>query len=80
MQKLDNNIFIKKSKKIHGDFYDYSLVQYEHSLKKVKIKCPEHGLFEIKPSNHINNKQGCYFCGKNKAINSQRKGLTVFFK
>ena len=54
MQKLDNKIFVERSNKIHNNFYNYSLTNYEHSLKKVKIKCPIHGLFEMKPSNPIN--------------------------
>src|ERR1700722_12695536 len=34
--------FIEKSKKIHGDLYDYSLVEYEHSHGYVKIICQVH--------------------------------------
>ena len=55
--------FEKKAKEIHGDKYDYSLVNYEKALKKVKIICPTHGIFEQKPSNHLLG-QGCPKCGK----------------
>jgi very-short-patch-repair endonuclease len=51
--KYDNNIFIEKAKKIHGDLYDYSNVIYINSIKKVKIICKTHGLFEISPANHL---------------------------
>jgi hypothetical protein len=37
--------FIKKSKEMHGDKYDYSLVEYKNSQIKVKIICPIHGIF-----------------------------------
>ena len=55
--------FIKKSKKIHNNKYDYSEVVYIKSSIKVKIICPEHGIFEQKPNNHLNDK-GCYYCGR----------------
>jgi hypothetical protein len=60
--KLDTNLFIKKSKEIHGDKYDYSLVKYKESCEKVNIICPEHGVFEQTPNNHLSKKQGCYKC------------------
>lgn len=63
MRSLTNEEFIKRSIAIHGNRYDYSLTSYKHSLEKVIIICPLHGEFTIKPSNHINNKQGCSKCG-----------------
>ena len=48
--------FIKKSRKIHGDKYDYSLVEYKNNLTRVKIICPIHGVFEQTPSSHLS---GC---------------------
>ena len=55
--------FIEKSKKIHGDKYDYSLVEYKNNKTKVKIICQIHGIFEQRPDNHIHSK-GCYLCGR----------------
>ncbi len=63
MNKTD--IFIKKSKLIHNDKYDYSKVNYIHSKKKVMIICSEHGIFEQMPSGHLSGK-GCYSCYGNK--------------
>jgi hypothetical protein len=60
-KKYDNDIFIEKSKEIHGDKYDYSLVEYKDSKTKVKIICPKHGIFEQNPSHHLLG-QGCKFC------------------
>jgi hypothetical protein len=57
--------FIEKSIKIHGDKYDYSLVNYKNNKTKVKIICPIHGVFEQTPSNHINMGQKCPKCSKN---------------
>lgn len=75
MKQLTTQDFIKKSKTIFGDRYDYSSVDYKHSLEKVKIICGRHGEFWIKPSNHINNKQGCNRCGKESTGEASRKGI-----
>ena len=57
--------FIQKSKLIHNNKYDYFLVEYINSYTKVKIICPEHGIFEQQPSNHLS-KNGCKSCGYKK--------------
>lgn len=53
--------FIKRSKKVHGDKYDYSKVEYKNSKEKVCIICPEHGKFFQVPSSHIQG-NGCSKC------------------
>lgn len=53
--------FEQEAREIHGDCYDYSLVDYERSNKKVKIICKKHGLFEQTPSNHLMGKR-CSLC------------------
>ena len=60
--KLDKTLFIYKSKNIHGDKYDYSLVNYINGSTKIKIICAEHGIFEQTPNNHLSKEQGCYKC------------------
>lgn len=44
-KKLTTKEFIEKAKKVHGDKYDYSKVNYERSTIKVCIICPKHGEF-----------------------------------
>lgn len=61
MRKLTKDEFIERSNIIHNDFYDYSLVEYVNSKTKVKIVCPEHGIFEQNPNNHLNG-QNCSKC------------------
>jgi len=61
-KRLSKKEFIKKSKEIHGDKYDYSLVKYENMTTKVKIICSKHGMFEQSPDNHINRSSGCPIC------------------
>jgi very-short-patch-repair endonuclease len=64
--KLTNSEFIKKSKKFHGDKYDYSEVKYTNSHVKVKIICRKHGIFEQQPTHHING-SGCPICRSSKS-------------
>ena len=53
--------FIEKARKVHGDKYDYSKVEYVNSSTKVCIICPEHGEFWQRPANHLCG-QGCPKC------------------
>lgn len=59
---LTNEEFIKKSKIIHNDKYDYSLVNYERNRDKVKIICKKHGIFEQNAAGHLRG-LGCPKCG-----------------
>ena len=62
-KQLTTEEFIKKSKNIHGDKYDYSLVEYKNAYTKVDIICREHGIFSMRASDHINyHKSGCSVC------------------
>ena len=51
---MDTNLFVEKSRKIHGDKYDYSKVDYVNNHTKVCIICPEHGEFWQIPNSHLN--------------------------
>ena len=64
--KLTTEEFIKRAKLIHGDKFDYSLVNYTNFANKVIIRCKIHGEFTQAPKKHLV-KQGCPKCnGKNK--------------
>ena len=45
--------FIDKAREVHGDFYDYSKVEYVNSSTKVIIIDPKFGEFEQAPKNHL---------------------------
>jgi hypothetical protein len=62
MKKLSLDGFIDSCKKVHGDRYDYSLVDYINSKTKIRIICPEHGVFEQLPHNHLCKKTKCPKC------------------
>jgi hypothetical protein len=53
MRKLNNQIFIDRARKIHGNLYDYSNVKYKGNHAKVSIICREHGEFKKSPAHHI---------------------------
>jgi len=53
--------FIEEAWCVHGDRYNYSLVEYKNNKTKVKIICPEHGTFEQIAKDHIFGK-GCQKC------------------
>lgn len=60
-KKLTQEEFIEKAKKVHGDKYDYSKVEYINNSTKVCIICPEHGEFWQVPNSHLNG-NGCSEC------------------
>ena len=64
-----NDYFIYKSKQTHDNKYDYSKLEYKNANTKVKIICPEHGIFEQNPSDHLNGKN-CRKCSGVYKINT----------
>lgn len=61
--KLASNTeeFIKKSILVHGDLYDYPLVNYINAYTDVCIICKKHGPFRQIPSSHLKG-HGCAVC------------------
>ena len=57
--------FIEESRKIHGNKYNYSKIEYRRLDEKICIICPEHGEFWQLPGNHLKG-HGCPICGGNK--------------
>lgn len=53
--------FIEDAKRIQGNKYDYSKVDYQRNQVKVCIICPEHGEFWQTPNSHLGGK-GCPKC------------------
>jgi Zn finger protein HypA/HybF involved in hydrogenase expression len=64
-------IFVEKAKQIHGNSYDYNLVEYKNNYTKIKINCKNHGIFEQRADSHLNGR-GCPFCGKSKKYTLER--------
>lgn len=77
--KLTTEEFIKRAKKLHGDKYDYSLVDYKNTGTKVKIICPIHGEFQQRPTGHLSGKE-CRKCGFIKTISHTKMSKDEFIE
>ena len=53
-KKKNSGDFLKRSKEVHGEEYDYSKVIYKNCHTNVEIICKIHGIFLQQPRNHIN--------------------------
>ena len=68
--------FISESKKIHGDKYDYSKVEYKNCNIDVLIYCKEHNeWFKQKPYYHLRGLSGCKFCKRDKVSEKLRSNV-----
>ena len=68
--------FIYKSKKIHGDVYDYSKVEYVNNKTKVCIICHKHKEFWQTPDKHLQC-HGCPQCSSSKGEKKITNYLTI---
>lgn len=59
--------FIDKVTVIHGDKYDLTNIEYQSAKAKIRVKCYDHGDFEI-TAQHFLAGSGCSECGKLNAI------------
>ena len=71
--------FIEQARKIHGDKYDYSRVEYRGNKTKVCIMCPIHGEFWQKPNTHLNG-SGCRKCSYEMTPRNDRKQREIFIE
>jgi len=55
--------FIEKSKKVHGDLYDYSKTIYTKAIDTVEIICKRHGVFTQRGDSHLSG-AGCQECSE----------------
>jgi very-short-patch-repair endonuclease len=80
-EKLSNNIekFIEKARKIHGDKYDYSKVEYHKANEKVCIICPKHGEFLQTPNSHLMG-HGCPKCKAEEITKRQKMSTEQFIE
>jgi very-short-patch-repair endonuclease len=60
-RRSNTDEFIEKAKKVHGDKYDYSKVDYINMHTKVCIICESHGEFQQTPGSHLQGR-GCPLC------------------
>ena len=64
LKRLTTKDFIQKAREVHGDIYDYSLVDYK-PRDYVEIICPIHGIFRQWSHSHLSG-CGCPTCKNSK--------------
>jgi hypothetical protein len=69
---ISTETFIINAKRVHGDKYDYTKVNWIDHKSKVIIVCPQHGMFSQSPTTHLNG-SGCRDCGY---IKNSKKATT----
>jgi len=77
MPRLTTEEFISRARRVHGNKYDYALVEYSVTDIPVKIICREHGEFEQMPNVHLRG-HGCQTCGRLATNNAQRLNTEQF--
>ena len=76
-KKLTQKEVLERFKKVHGDKYDYSLVDYKGQGKKVIIVCRVHGDFPQVPISHWLG-AGCPDCGIIQRKEKRKLGFDEF--
>jgi len=69
-KRLIKEEFIKKAKKVHGDTYDYSLIEYKNNQIRIDIICRKHGVFKQAPCKHLQGRI-CPYCSGGKIHKSE---------
>ena len=64
-KRKNRNEFIENAKRMHGNKYDYSKIEYVSNKRRVIIVCKKHGEFLQNPNNHLNG-SGCPHCKSSK--------------
>jgi len=64
--RLTTEEFVHRSRKMHGNKYNYDKTKYTGQKNKVIITCPKHGDFEQHPYRHYERGHGCPICSNRK--------------
>jgi very-short-patch-repair endonuclease len=78
-RKYNSTDFVNKLYNIHGDYYDYSKVNYTGIYDKITIICKEHGEFIQTASNHLRG-SGCQKCYDERRGEKIRKTTDEFIE
>lgn len=77
MFKFTTEEYIALAKKVHGDKYDYSLVDYKNQHTKIDIICRDHGVFSQAPNSHLY-AAGCPRCSNQRVGYRSTMGGTFY--
>ena len=70
MKRITTAEFVERAKRVFGDKYDYSKVDYKNSETKIIVICPEHSEFLAIPNNFIKG-HGCPACSGRQRITTE---------
>lgn len=79
-KQMTATTFAQRATEIHGDKFNYSLVEYINSRTPVKIICPQHGVIEQLPRRHLHSKFGCKPCAINTRFSYKRLTQVEFIE
>lgn len=69
--------FIVDAKIVHGDRYNYELVEYKGKKTQVSIICKKHGIFKQTPDDHLQG-HGCQKCANERNAIQKSMGIKEF--
>ena len=69
--------FLNKARMKHGNFYDYSSVEYVNSHTKILIICPTHGAFFQVPLSHVKGAR-CPNCAGTGTVHTLDQAISIF--
>lgn len=73
--------FIKKAKAVHGDKFNYDLVEYTNCDTNIEIYCNiHHHYFNQSPYRHLDSKYACPKCHAENSGNSQKLTTDIFIE
>lgn len=65
MKRMTLDAFVCRSRKVHGDKFDYTSVQWVNARTPIVVGCPIHGPIEVSPSYHyLPAGHGCPSCAE----------------
>lgn len=76
---INTEIALKEAKEIHGNKYNYSLMEYINYKIPLVIICPIHGEFKQSYQKHCKLGRGCWDCGKKSCVEKRDKKSSNYF-
>lgn len=62
-RRFDKQAYIRRCEAMHGNKFNYDLIEYNNMKSILNIQCPIHGQFQIRAWLHLKSKHGCTACG-----------------
>lgn len=77
-RQLSRDLYIEKANLVHDNRYDYTNTIYPIEVLKIRIDCPIHGKFFLRPAMHLQGR-GCQKCSKH-GFKSDQPAIRYYFK